>query len=407
LTLFWEGGAAASAILGCAPGAILGGVLSDRYGRKITLIVCAVLFLMAAIGSALPAEFTVFLAARFIGGVAIGICSMVCPVYISESSTADLRGRLGTLFQLGIVLGIFLTLFVNALIQSLGDVAWNENYGWRWMLGLGALPALLLLLMLRNIPESPRWLMQQGREDLARNVLGRWLNPSQVELEIRSVSCALVTEVGRLGEIFLRSARRPLVIAAVLGALAQLSGINAVMYYSTRIFTEAGTGVEDAFTATVVVGFVNLLFTVIAISLVDRIGRRSLLIAGLTFQVLSLSAVASIFYFQMNFAGLLVAILVFIASFAVALGPIGWLLASEIFPSRVRAKAMSFVACTVWVSCFAVAQTFPLLNDSDNLGPAGTFSLYAAISFLGLFFVFFFVPETKGRTLEEIEASWK
>lgn len=403
LTPFWEGLAAASAILGCAPGALLGGMLSDRLGRKKTLLLCALLFLFSGIGCALPTHFTLFLLARFVGGVAIGVCSMVCPVYISECSPADRRGQLGSLFQLGIVVGIFITLFINALVQSLGDTHWNEAYGWRWMLGSEVVPALLFLVLLRSIPESPRWLIQQGRNDLAREVFGRWLNSKAIDFEMSSVSAAITTEVGDLSEIFKKDTRRPLLIAVALGAISQLSGINAIMYYSTRIFATAGTGIGNAFTATVYVGLINLLFTLVAVALMDRAGRRPLLLIGITVQVLSLVTVALLFYTQISAVALLIAILIFIASFAVALGPIPWLISSEIFPGRIRAKAMSFVAFTVWVGCFVVAQTFPLMNDSSLIGPAGTFCVYAAISLVGLIFVIFWIPETKGQSLEEIQ----
>ena len=401
-----EGLAAASAIIGCIPGALVGGVLSDRVGRKSALLLCATLFLISGVISALPNIFLVFLSARFLGGLAIGVCSMVCPVYIGECAPAALRGRLGSLFQLGIVVGIFLTLFLNAAIQGHGDPAWNAAYGWRYMLGSEALPAALFLVLLRRSPESPRWLIQKGREREAKDILARWTAPAGIDADIDAVRDAAAGESGRFRELFGPRVRRPLIIAVGLAAVAQLSGINAVMYYSTRIFTTAGVGVADAFTATVVVGFINLLFTVVAVSLMDRAGRRPLLLVGLTAQAASLTVVAWMFHAHSSGIAVLLAVLIFIASFALALGPIPWLLSSEIFPAKIRGRAMSVAAFTVWVSCFVVAQTFPMLNDSPSFGPAMTFGLYAAVSVAGLVFTYFLVPETKGRTLEEIDASW-
>ncbi|MDB6088832.1 MAG: sugar transporter [Gammaproteobacteria bacterium] len=401
-----EGLTGASAILGCIPGALIGGFLSDRSGRKKVLFVCALLFAISGIASALPTTFAAFLSARFLGGIAIGISSMVCPVYIGECAPAAVRGRLGTLFQLGIVVGIFLTFFLNAAIQGSGDHAWNVAFGWRWMLAAEVLPAGLLLYVLPRSPESPRWLIQKGRDDEARGILTHWVDSAAIESEVAGIRAVAERETGHLSELFARRFRRPLIIAVGIAVVAQLSGINAVMYYSTRIFTAAGVGIGDAFTATVLIGFVNLVFTLAAVSLVDRAGRRLLLLIGLLLQVLSLSAVAWLLASHATGAPLLVAILIFIASFAIALGPIPWLLGSEVFPAKIRGRAMSLVSFSVWVSCYAVAQTFPMLNDSPAIGPAKTFCIYAAVSAAGLIFTYFWVPETKGRTLEEIETSW-
>lgn len=371
-----EGFAAASAIVGCIPGALIGGFLSDRLGRKRTLYLCALLFLLSGIGSALPNTFSGFLVARVFAGVAIGICSIVCPVYISECAPAARRGRLGTLFQLGIVVGIFITLFVNSFIHGLGDEAWNTSQGWRWMFGSEAIPALLFMLLIPGAPESPRWAVRSHKEP------------------------------ERFAQLMDPRIRRPLVIAVVLSAVAQFSGINAIMYYSTRILTDAGVGIGTAFAATALVGLVNLLFTLVAVASIDRVGRRPLLLIGLLTQVVSLSAVAWLLTQPSDGVILLSAILVFIAAFALALGPIPWLLSSEIFPLAVRGRAMSVASFTVWVSCLVVAQAFPVLHDSPAVGPATTFALFAAVSLLGWLFTWRWVPETKGRTLEEIESTW-
>ncbi len=401
-----EGMAGASAIIGCIPGAMCAGFLSDRFGRRKVLFLSAAFFAVSALLSAVPRDFTEFLLARFIGGVGIGASSMVCPVYIAELAPAARRGRLGALFQLGIVTGIFLTLFINARIQGLGDDAWNTSYGWRWMLGAEVVPAMLLLGLLFFVPESPRWLIQASREDEAREVLADIGGAAHAEVEIQAVRKVLAEEEGRFLELFEHRFRLPLIIAVVLMAVSQFSGINAIMYYSTKIFTSAGIGVQSAFAASVIVGFVNLIFTFVAILLVDKAGRRPLLLVGLAVQVIALGAVGWMFHTGVTGWPVLVAILVYISAFSMALGPIPWIICSEVFPTRIRGRAMSVATFTIWTSCYIVAQTFPMLNDNPAIGPAKTFWVYAGCSLIGLLFVSAVLPETKGRSLEEIETSW-
>jgi len=307
---------------------------------------------------------------------------------------------------LGIVAGIFITLFINARIQAAGDEAWNAAVGWRWMMGTEALPALGLFVLLFAVPESPRWLVQARREGEARAILERVAGAAHAEEQIQATRAVAAAEEGRLGELFGRRFRAPLIIAVVLMAVSQFSGINAIMYYSTKIFTTAGVGVKDSFSSSVLVGLVNFLFTFVAIALVDRAGRRPLLIAGLTVQTFALAAVGLMFRAGYHGLPLMLGVLVFIGAFAMALGPIPWILCSEIFPTRIRGRAMSLATFIIWTSCYAVAQTFPILNDSPSIGPALTFGIYAASSLVGLIFVIMMVPETKGRRLEEIEVSW-
>ena len=402
-----EGVAGASAILGCIPGAMVAGFLSDRFGRRKVLFICAILYAASGLLSAIPRTFTEFLIARFISGLGIGASSMICPVYIAELAPAAKRGRLGSLFQLGIVLGIFLTLFINSMIQGAGDEAWNASSGWRWMLGAEVGPAVALFLLLFFVPESPRWLLQAGREREARQILERVGGPDHAETEIVAVRQVLAQEEGRFSELFQARFRKPLIIAVVLMAVSQFSGINAIMYYSTKIFTTAGVGVKNSFSASVLVGLVNLVFTFVAIALVDKAGRRPLLLVGLALQVFFLGAVGWMFHSGIQGFGLLFSIVGFIAAFAMALGPIPWIFCSEVFPTKIRGRAMSVAVFTIWSSCYVVAQTFPMLNDSPAFGPAATFWVYAACSLFGLVFVWAMVPETKGRTLEEIESSWR
>jgi SP family arabinose:H+ symporter-like MFS transporter len=311
---------------------------------------------------------------------------------------------MGSLFQFGIVSGIFLTLFINARIQAVGDEAWNIAMGWRWMLGAEAIPAFLFLAILFFAKESPRWLIQAEREAEAREILERTHGKAAAEAEITATHAVLKqSEAGFFEMLFEARFRRVLVIAVLLMAFSQFSGINAIMYYSTKIFTTAGVGVKDSFMASAVIGLINLLFTLIAVALVDKAGRRMLLLIGLTAQVIALGTVGWMFYAGIGGVALLVGILAFIAAFAMALGPIPWILCSEIFPARVRGRAMSVATFTIWTSCYIVAQTFPMLNDSAVVGPAKTFWIYAGCSLAAWIFVFTMVPETKGRSLEEVE----
>lgn len=402
-----EGLAGASAILGCIPGAMFAGFFSDLFGRRKVLFVCAALYALSGLLSAVPRTFFEFLAARFISGLGIGASSMICPVYIAELAPAKWRGRLGSLFQMGIVVGIFLTLFLNAQIQGFGDEAWNAAVGWRWMLAAEVFPALVLVGLLFATPESPRWLLQVGRDDEAQRILVGISGEEDARREIEAVREVLGREEGGFRELLSRGTRRALLVAVVLMAVSQLSGINAIMYYSTKIFATAGVGVKDAFASSVVIGVVNVLFTFVALGFVDRAGRRPLLLIGLAVQVVALAVTGWMFYAGRGGPALLAAILVYIGAFAMALGPIPWILCSEIFPARVRGRAMSLATFTIWTACYGVAQTFPMLNDSAAVGPAKTFWIYGAFSLLGFFFVFSHVPETKGKTLEEIERSWK
>jgi sugar porter (SP) family MFS transporter len=406
LTADQEGAAGASAILGCIPGAMCAGFLADRYGRRRMLFLCAGLYAVSGVLSAVPRTFEQFLAARFLSGLGIGASSMICPVYIAEIAPERSRGRLGTLFQLGIVFGIFLTLFINKVVQGMGDEAWNTEWGWRWMLGLEAVPAIILLGLLFTVPESPRWLAQQGREDEARLVFEKVDGPEHAERELNSIRQAASQKLDRFSDLFMGSYCRPLVIAVLLMASSQFCGINAILYYSSRIFASAGAMNDVAFTSSVWVGLVNLLFTGVAIGFVDSAGRRPLLLVGTAVQTVSLGVVGWMFQNHVGGMPLLIAVVAFTGAFAMALGPIGWLLCSEIFPNKVRGRAMSVASLTVWASCFIVARTFPVLNDIPRIGPALTFWIYGAISFLAFLMVLAMVPETKGRSLEEIEAAW-
>jgi SP family arabinose:H+ symporter-like MFS transporter len=401
-----QGMAGASAIAGCIPGAMFAGFLSDRFGRKKLLFLCALLYAVSGLLSAIPNTFGEFLSARFISGLGIGASSMICPVYIAEIAPEKWRGRLGTLFQLGIVTGIFLTLFINKIIQGMGDDAWNAAYGWRWMLGMEVVPAAAFIALLFAVPESPRWLAQRGRDAEARGILEKAGGVEHAKTEMAAIAEAMHFEEGRFSELLRGPFVKPLMIAVVLMAFSQFCGINAIMYYSTKIFSAAGGGQNAAFTSSVWVGLINFAFTFVAIGFVDKAGRRPLLLIGTAVQAVALALVGWMFHAQLSGGGLLVCVILFIAAFAMGMGPVGWLFCSEIFPNKLRGRAMSVAALTVWVSCYIVAQTFPMLNDSPSIGPAKTFWAYAVVSLLSFLFVLALVPETKGRTLEQIEKMW-
>jgi SP family arabinose:H+ symporter-like MFS transporter len=405
LTAELTGWAASSLLVGCMVGAMLGGPVGDRFGRKPSLILCAVLFAISSLASALPQALGPFAWARFAGGVAIGAASMLSPLYIAEIAPEKIRGTLVALYQLAIVVGILVVFFVNLQIQRLGDESWNTQQGWRWMFASLAVPSIVFGFCMAILPESPRWLMKVGRRGQARSVLERVGGPDNAAREIQQIDAALQEEEGRWSELFTTGYLRALLIGILLAVFGQFSGINSIMYYAPEIFKAAGAGTDSAFSQTVIVGAVNLLFTFVAIWLVDRAGRKPLLIVGTVVQIVTLASVGYMFQTGQNGTLVLVSILGFVAAFAVAMGPIPWIVNSEIFPTKLRARAMSVAILCLWTADWIVTQTFPMLRQS--IGPARTFWVYAFCSLLSTLFVLTMVPETKGRTLEEIEASWR
>ncbi len=399
------GWAASCALLGCIAGALCGGPLSDRFGRRSLLLACALLFAASGIVTAVAETLGQFVGARLLGGVAIGAVSVVSPLYIAEVAPGQVRGRLVTLYQLAIVTGILVVFFVNLLIQNAGDEAWNVAYGWRWMLGSLTVPAALFFFLALPIPESPRWLMKAGKEDAARRILEQVGGHAAADREMGEIEQALHDETGSIRELFAPGLRRALLIGIGLAAICQFSGINAILYYAPEIFKSSGIGQENAFAQTVILGMVNLIFTLVAIWLVDRAGRRALLVGGSAVQVVALILVGLAFALHRQGPFLLFPILAFIAAFAAGMGPVPWVVISEIFPTKIRGQAMSIATLVLWTSCYIVSQTFPILKE--KIGSPDTFWLYAACSLAGLIFVVRIVPETKGRSLEEIEQSWR
>jgi SP family arabinose:H+ symporter-like MFS transporter len=388
-------------------GAMVAGSLGDRFGRKRSLIFCAVLFAVSSLVSAVPTTLGQFTWARFAGGIAIGAASMLSPLYIAEIAPEKIRGTLVALYQLAIVAGILIVFFVNLQIQRVGDEAWNVEVGWRWMFGSLALPSIIFGVLMALVPESPRWLLKMGRRAEGQAILERIGGVEAAQREVLQIEASLRQEEGRFTDLFRSGYGRALLIGVLLAVFGQFSGINAIMYYGPTIFKAAGAGQDAAFSSTVTVGLVNLAFTFVAIWLVDRAGRKPLLIVGTLVQVISLGLVGYLFHTGGGGNILLFGVLLFVAAFAIAMGPIPWIVNSEIFPTKLRGRAMSVAIVMLWFADFIVTQTFPWLRDSPSVGPAMTFWIYAACSLASTFFVIFMVPETKGRSLEEIEQSWR
>ena len=399
LTSIQEGWAVSVVLIGCMFGAGISGTISDRIGRKRFMLVSAVLFLVSAVGCALPRTIAEFVVFRFIGGLGIGSASILAPLYISEIAPARIRGALVSVNQLAIVTGILLAYFVNWAFAGVGPS------NWRWMYAAGALPSVIFFILLLRVPESPRWLVKQGRESEALGVLSRVNTADLAAAEVSSIKEALVMEKGSLAELFRPGFRRALLIAVVLAILQQITGINAVLYYAPRIFERAGFTRMSAIGQSTIVGFVNILFTIVAIVLVDRIGRKPLLLTAAGGMGVSLLLLGAAFRSQ-AFSGPLILglILLYIAFFAMAMGPIVWVVMAEIFPTRMRGSAMAIATVILWVSDFAVTLSFPVI--ADRLNESTAFWLYAAMCAVDFVFMFFFLPETKGKTLEEIEKRW-
>ncbi len=400
------GWAASSAIWGCIIGVIFAGILSDKFGRKKVLILSAVLFAISAIGSAIPNNLTHFVLARLVGGIGVGVASMLSPMYISEIAPAKIRGTLVTLYQLAIVLGINLIYFVNLKIAGSGTEQWNIDTGWRIMLGSEIIPALLFLVLLFFIPESPRWLASKGKTNAATQILEKLNGKEKAKTLLKEIEESFKEEKGTLKELFQPGLRMAMIVGMFLALFSQITGINAIIYYAPEIFKSVGFGTDSAMFQTVIIGIVNTLFTFVAIAYIDKYGRRTLLLWGITGMIICLGSVGMLFYLDLSSGPwLLIFILGFIASFAMSLGPIPWVLISEIFPTKIRGVAMSISILMVWIGVVLITQLTPMLLD--GIGGAFTFWVFMTNAIILLIFTFKMIPETKGKTLEEIGQMWK
>lgn len=399
------GWVASCALLGCIAGAMYSGKLSDRSGRKKVLMLSAVLFTISSIGTAMAPNLWFFVLFRIIGGMGIGIASMLSPMYISEMAPAPVRGRLISVFQLGIVTGILVIYFVNAYIAGIHNEAWNISTGWRWMFGSGIIPSVIFILLLLTVPESPRWLASQKKQSEALVILSQINGNKAAQQELDSINESLKDEAPfSLASLKGSKLKKALITGILLAVFSQFTGINAIMYYAPEIFKSTGTGTDSAFIQTILVGVINVVFTLVAIKYVDSWGRKKLLLTGISGMTVCLFIVGLAFYTQQQGYLVLIAILGYIAFFAMSLGPLTFVVIAEIFPTKSRATAMSIATFFLWLAVFLVSQTFPILIGS--IGSAYTFWLYTLISVLAFLFIRKSIPETKGKTLEEIEASW-
>ena len=410
-----KGWVSACVLIGCTLGVLLVGPLSDRYGRRLALMLAGLLFFVSSIGTALPDSVPVFVAFRILAGLGIGFASMVTPMYIAEIAPAHLRGRLVATNQIAIVVGLAGVYVANWCIAGSGDQAWLQSTGWRWMFASGLIPAVLFLGLLARIPESPRWLMERQRPDEARRVLTRIFGAQTAESELTSIRSAIAAESGTWRLVFSPALRRPLVIGIALAALQQMTGINVFMYFGATIFRSMGesTGVDAGLLQQAVIGGGMIIFTLAAILLVDRWGRRPLMILGSVGMMLALVAMGLVAQTAANPAAtgmlMLALILLYTACFSLSVGPVVWVILSEIFPTAVRGRALGIAVAFLWMADFLVTQTFPMLDSHpwlvEQFRHAFPFYLYAGFC-LVLILVMRFVPETKGRSLEEIERGW-
>ena len=410
-----EGWYVSSALVGCIIGVSGAGWLSDRYGRKMVLLLTGTLFSISAIGCALSTSFTMLVIYRLIGGLGVGIASMLSPLYISEISPPSLRGRLVTLYQFAITIGILCSYFVNAWLLNASHMpgfSGMENLHlvfkeevWRGMLGMEAIPAISFFILIFFIPRSPRWLVVKGQKEKAKRIL-TWLAGVEVaEREIKEIEETVALEQGSWKLLLEPGIKMAVFIGVALAVLQQFTGIDAIIYYGPRIFEEAGFALSEALGSQVVIGIINVTFTVIAIFTIDTLGRKRLLLAGTSGMLLSLIIIGFLFFIGKAQGILLLSlVLIFIASFAFSLGPVVWVILSEIYPTRIRGRAMSIATIAVWIGTAIIGQMIPI--SLDNLGPDITFWIFAFFCIPTLLIGWKLLPETKGRSLEDIERHW-
>jgi len=393
--------AAGSLLIGCLFGAGGAGTLSDRFGRRCLLLAAAVLFGLSSIGTALPRNLYEFVVARLFAGVAIGVASVIAPMYIAEISPPQIRGRLVSLNQMAIVLGILSAFSVSWMLSGRGESSW------RLMFATAVLPSLAFLLALFFVPESPRWLIRAGYADLAMEVLQR-IRGDQAATEAEEIQQSLAEESGNFREMLTPHLRRPLFIAIALAVLSQATGINSVNYYGAILFRDhAGQGTaSSALGANVIVGLANLAGTILALSVIDRVGRKALLLVGSAGMAVTLSLLGFALRVSPPPANLiLTAVLFYVGLFAISFAPVTWVCIAELFPTAIRGRAMSAATVALWAACLLVSLTF--LSLMKLLSPGGTFWLFASVCFVAFLFVWRWLPETKGRSLEEIQHMWK
>jgi len=425
LSNFMKGWASGCVLMGCAAGVLLVGPLSDRFGRKLAMILAALMFLTSALGTALPNGILVFILFRILGGVGIGIASISTPMYIAEITPAHIRGRMVAVNQIAIVGGIAITAFINYFIaHAKGDPAqpeiqaWLIHTGWRWMFGTGVVPALCFGALLIPLPESPRWLIEQRREGQARQILEKVAGAEFAAAEFAGIQSALSQEQGTWGELFSAKLRLPLLIGVLLAVLQQVTGINVFLYFGATIFKtmSASTGVDAGLLTQIIINGACVLFTVIAIATVDQWGRKPLMLvgaAGMGLSLVAMGVMAQTLTDPTAASGwMLLFILLYIGCFGLSVGPVTWVLLAEIFPTAVRGRALGLATFFLWTADYAVTQTFPMMDAKDSwfvahFNHAFPFYTYAVFCVALALVVWRLVPETKGRSLEDIDRNWR
>jgi sugar porter (SP) family MFS transporter len=396
LSSFWHGFTISSALMGTVIGALISGRPSDRYGRKPVLFIIAGLYVITAVGSALAGSVSWFIIFRFLGGIGVGASSVVAPTYIAEISPAKIRGRMTALFQFNVIFGILMAFISNYLLRDVG------HDPWRWMLGVAGFPAFIFFSLLFLIPESPRFLIKIGQTDKARAILKR-IEISAIEEEIAEIKLSLVKSTEKAVGLFSMKYFKPISVAFLVAMFNQFSGINAILYYAPRIFEMSGLSNADSMFQSILVGITNGIFTILGMILIDRVGRRKLLIVGSIGMSICLALIARTFYAQ-NFSGygLLIFLLVYIMFFAFSTGAVIWVLIAEIFPNRVRGKGQSLGSFTHWFFAALITFLFPVVERAFQFGVAYSFTFFAIMMVVQVIVVWRYFPETKGRTLEDI-----
>ncbi|WP_163400052.1 sugar porter family MFS transporter [Flavobacterium fluviatile] len=387
------------ALWGTVVGAIFGGIPTNKYGRKNTLIVIGILFALSAIGSGLATGPWFFAIARFVGGIGVGASTIAAPAYISEIAPAKDRGRLVALYQFNIVFGILIAFLSNYLLSGIGE---ND---WRWMLGVEAFPAILYILFALKLPKSPRWLLSQNRNEEAIEVV-KIINPEMNDYEITEIVNEYQNHHDKSDNsenIFMKKYRYPLLLAFLLAFFNQLSGINAFLYYAPRIFEEAGLGESTALLSSIGIGITNLIFTLLGVFLIDRLGRKTLMYIGSFGYIISLGLVSAAFFLGWTGMAVPIFLFLFIAAHAIGQGAVIWVFISEIFPNHLRASGQAFGSSTHWILAAIIPSLIPFLFNHPIIGPGVVFLVFAMMMVLQLLFVAFMMPETKGKTLEELE----
>ena len=415
LSHWLEGLFVSSALIGCMIGSAIAGPVSDGIGRKKVLLASAALFLATGVGCAVAANPTSLVAFRFIGGLGIGVSSAICPLYIAEISPTDIRGRMVTLFQLAIAVGICASLFSNASLEWLSRQGLSEgnlyqwmfvDQVWRSMFLVATLPALLFAVAVLRVPESPRWLAKAGHQELARKVLTRINGAAVAERSLNEIRLSLASEPGRLGDLFRRGTRQALGIAVFLAVFSELSGVTVVLYYGPDLLNQAGIQLSQALGGFTVIGIIKAIFTLVAVRSIDRAGRRPLLLWGTVGCSVALTALGILFALHRTSGVALVSLIcLFCAFFAFSMGPVKWVVISEIFPTRTRGRAIAIATFAVWLADAFTNSLFPWARET--WGPAICFFGFALVLLPQIYFAIRVLPETKGRTLEDIECSWR